>query len=194
MSELRPPIESKTVTLARALVGHTITDYSIQPGYWHGMVRLRSVESLELEFVAEEHRLAHLFDVSCITCIEGPDHDALWASLKSPLLVESIDALYRDEWLTVGAVGPTIGNDPHTQHIGPLGSAPTTSVATAAVMSGLLFKGQGQSIAVVVSAAAPLNVDIFLDKDGLDELVAEHSIVILDTIGDEVKKSRAPTV
>jgi hypothetical protein len=160
----------------RALISQAITHVSIADDYWHSQVFLRTSEGTVFEFFSEEHPLAHLFDVYSIAFGAPKRSPEVWGALDAPFQVESVHALWRDEWLVPGAAGPTLGNNPHTQHSGPVGTAPPSAVASATVLAGILIAGPGNSAAVTASITAPLNIDFAVGTQAVSAVLAKHTV------------------
>jgi len=129
-----------------------------------------------LMFKSSERHIAPKFDVSEIEAVNTSIDPPAWIPVEPPLGVSRLRYLRRDEWLMRGAVGPTLGVDPHTQLVGPVGSANSSSVASATVLAGVLFEsGAGGRIAVYTSPSAPLNIDIATDAHAVDDVLAMHT-------------------
>ena len=154
-----------------------IDAFFVENGYWHLEVWLRSPAGQRARLFTSEHNIAKWFDVSSIE-IDTPEHEPpKWTLLGREALIVSVEPLWREEWLTKGASGPTVGADPHTQWTDAIGTAPADAVAVVRVLAGVLLReSSGPGIAVTAATTAPLNVDLSMEPSAISKVLEGHSI------------------
>ena len=171
------------------LVGRTFTAFHLDAGYWHLEARLREAAGGMVAFFTHEENAGRRFDVFTIDFAPRDGADLEWQPLGSPFQVQTVECLWRDEWIEVlssvsratpqprGDGAPPlpnglVGDDPHAIHSGPPGAAPAGAVSAARVLAGLVLRGQGSLLAVAASDRAPFNVELFQGPDA-EALLAE---------------------
>jgi hypothetical protein len=173
------------------LAGRTFTHVHLDEGYWHLEARLRDADANVTVFFSHEHNAGKCLDVFPIDFAAGDEPiERAWRPLAAALQVRDVDCLWRDEWIVRGSDAPRatpqspvdgiqplpdglVGDDPHTLLAGPAGVAPAHAVASARVLAGLVFRGDGQLLVVVASDRAPLNVEVLQGADA-EALLAEY--------------------
>ena len=162
---------------ALSLAGSSFDAWHLDDGYWHLVLSLRRIDGTHVAFVSRDTNVAPLFDVYSIDIEPSTVRPSAWRELDAPFQIESIQAMWREEWLVPGATHLTIGDNPHTLFVGPSDSVPPGAVASAQVLAGWLFSdGFNRQLAVVSSPSAPLNVDFHFDADAVSAVISAHTI------------------